>query len=81
MYLENEAQRAEYVTTESGKVFTGGSRYSHGRPWVYGQFDDCVLPVACLLLEMARLPHTERGNPVKVARAISSMVSGTCLLF
>ncbi|XP_071533405.1 hemocyte protein-glutamine gamma-glutamyltransferase-like [Panulirus ornatus] len=77
VYMENEAQRAEYVTTESGKVYTGGSRYSHGRPWVYGQFDDCVLPVACLLLEMSRLPHTERGNPVKVARAISSMIQAS----
>ncbi|XP_071527713.1 hemocyte protein-glutamine gamma-glutamyltransferase-like [Panulirus ornatus] len=77
VYMENEAQRAEYVTNENGKVYTGGSSYIHGRPWVYGQFDECVLPVACLLLDMSGLPHTERGNPVKVARAMSYMIQAS----
>nr|XP_045590477.1 hemocyte protein-glutamine gamma-glutamyltransferase-like isoform X1 [Procambarus clarkii] len=77
VYLENEAQRTEYVLTESGKVYRGGSRYTHGRPWVYGQFDDCVLPVACLLLERSGLAHTERGNPIKVAQALCSMIQAS----
>ncbi|XP_042232453.1 hemocyte protein-glutamine gamma-glutamyltransferase-like [Homarus americanus] len=77
VYMENEAQRSEYVMTESGKVYRGGSRFSHGRPWIYGQFDDCVLPTACLLLEMSSLTHTERGNPVKVTRALCSMIQAS----
>ncbi|KAK4298187.1 hypothetical protein Pmani_029452 [Petrolisthes manimaculis] len=74
VYMDNEGHRNEYVMCESGKIFIGGSRHTHGRPWVYGQFDDCVLPVACLLLELSGLQHTERGNPVKVARAVASMI-------
>ena len=72
--MENEAHRNEYVMSDTGKVFIGGFRSVKSRPWVFGQFDDCVLPAACVLLEMSRLTHSERGNPVKVARALCSMV-------
>lgn len=72
--MENDAQRSEFVMNDTGKVYLGGSKNTHGRPWVYGQFDDCVLPAACVLLEMSRLTHAERGNPVKVSRALCAMV-------
>lgn len=74
VYMENDAQRSEYIMNDSGKVYMGGSKHTHGRPWVYGQFDDCVLPAACVLLEMSRLTHAERGNPVKVSKAICAMI-------
>jgi len=74
VYMENVEQRYEYVINNSGKVYTGSFRNVRGRPWIYGQFDDCVLPAACVLLEMSGLPHNERGNPVKVTRALSSMI-------
>ena len=79
VWMENDGQKIEYVMNDSGKVYIGGYRNVRGRPWIYGQFDDCVLPAACLLLEMSGLPHSERGNPVKVARALASMVSVTSL--
>jgi len=74
VFLENDAHRAEYVNSDSGKIYTGGARSVKARPFVFGQFDDCVLPAACVLLEMSRLTHADRGNPVKVARALSSMI-------
>jgi len=77
VYMENDAQRSEFVMNDTGKVFLGGSRNTHGRTWVYGQFDDCVLPAACVLLEMSRLTHAERGNPVKVSRALCSMIKAS----
>lgn len=73
--MENDGQRFEYVLNDCGKVYTGSYRNVRGRPWIYGQFDDCVLPAACVLLEMSGLSSAERGNPTKVARALSSMVS------
>ena len=72
--MEDDEQRYEYVINDSGKVYTGGYKNVRGRPWIYGQFDDCVLPAACVMLEMSGLTHAERGNPVKVTRALSSMV-------
>ncbi|XP_018014264.1 hemocyte protein-glutamine gamma-glutamyltransferase isoform X2 [Hyalella azteca] len=77
VYMENDAQRLEYVINDNGKVYTGGFRNVRGRPWIYGQFDDCVLPAACVLLEMSGLSPSERGNPVKVARALASMIKAS----
>merc|ERR1739838_1150540 len=74
VFMEDDEQRYEYVINDSGKVYTGGYRNVRGRPWIYGQFDDCVLPAACVMLEMSGLPRAERGNPVKVTRALSSMI-------
>jgi len=74
VYMEDDEQRYEYVINDSGKVYTGGYKNVRGRPWIYGQFDDCVLPAACVMLEMSGLTHAERGNPVKVTRALSSMI-------
>jgi len=73
-YMENDEQRYEYVINDTGKVYTGGYRNVRGRPWIFGQFDDCVLPAACVLLEMSGLSHAERGNPMKVTRALASMI-------
>jgi len=76
-FIDDDAERHEYVINDSGKVYTGGYRNVRGRPWIYGQFDDCVLPAACVLLEMSGLPHAERGNPVKVVRALASMIKSS----
>jgi transglutaminase 1 len=75
VYLEGEALRQEYVLNESGKVWTGSSRRPEGKRWIFGQFDDVVLPAIVYLLELSKLKHTDRGNPVHMARAISAIVS------
>ena len=72
--MEDENKRNEYVMNDQGKVYVGTFRRMRGRPWAFGQFDDAVLPVACYILEIANLNASERGNPVKVVRAISSGV-------
>ena len=49
-----------------------------GRPWVFGQHRDIVLPAVCHLLDNVAerfLKPSERGDPVRVARAISAVVS------
>merc|ERR1711962_1113806 len=74
VFMADEARRDEFVQNPSGKIYTGGYRNVRGRPWVYGQFDDCVLSAACVLLELSGLAHAERGNPVKVAKALTSMI-------
>ncbi|KAF2344077.1 hypothetical protein FHG87_025167, partial [Trinorchestia longiramus] len=48
---------------------------SNGRHWVFGQFDDAVLPACILLLERAGLAPEDRANPVLVSRAISRIVN------
>ena len=75
VYMDNESSRKEYVLNEQGKIWCGTWRQPKGRKWIYGQFDDVVLPACMYLLERSGLEHSERGNPVRVCRAISSMVS------
>ena len=48
-----------------------------GRPWVFGQHRDIVLPAVCHLLDHIAEPFlkpNERGDPVRVARALSAVV-------
>lgn len=75
VYMDNDAFRKEYVLNEQGKIWCGTWRQPKGRKWIYGQFDDVVLPACMYLLERSGLEHSERGNPVRVCRAISSIVS------
>jgi len=75
VYLDSEDLRREYVMNETGKVYVGTHNRPKGRRWVYGQFSDVALPVAQLLLEQSGLNPTERGNPVKVVRAISAIIN------
>lgn len=75
VYMDNESSRKEYVLNEQGKIWCGTWRQPKGRKWIYGQFDDVVLPACMYLLERSGLEHSERGNPIRVCRAISSMVS------
>ena len=74
MYLHDERELREYVQNDSGKVWTGTYNNYSGRPWYFGQFEDSVLPACCFILQNSRLRGAERGNPIKVSRAISAMV-------
>ena len=76
--MSNYAGRNEYVLSEVGKVYAGTHNKIAGRPWVFGQHRDIVLPAVCHLLDNVAEPFlkpTERGDPVRVARALSAVVS------
>ncbi|XP_054283301.1 hemocyte protein-glutamine gamma-glutamyltransferase-like [Macrosteles quadrilineatus] len=71
VFLDGDA-REQFVSSDYGRVWTGTHRHPIARPWVFGQYDDVVLPVAMLLLEESSLEHSRRGNIVEVARAIGT---------
>lgn len=75
VFMDNESFRKEYILNEQGKIWCGTWRQPKGRKWIYGQFDDVVLPACMYMLERSGLEHAERSNPVRVCRAISAMVS------
>lgn len=77
MYLENEEEIKEYVLNESGKIWCGSFKNPRGKRWIFGQFDDVILPAAVFLLEKSKMPHSDRSSPILVTRAISSMVCKT----
>ncbi|KAK7066355.1 hypothetical protein SK128_022863, partial [Halocaridina rubra] len=74
-YLPDENQRQEYVLNDIGKVWVGSYPTARGRHWIFGQFDDVVLPACVLLLEKAGIKPEARGDPIRVSRGISRIVN------
>uniref|UniRef100_A0A1B6KCH6 Transglutaminase-like domain-containing protein n=1 Tax=Graphocephala atropunctata TaxID=36148 RepID=A0A1B6KCH6_9HEMI len=75
VYVEDEQQRQEYVLSDHGKIWMGTNKAPVGYPWVFGQFDLCVLPAITLLLAGSDIPPAERGSAVVVSRALSALVN------
>jgi transglutaminase 1 len=75
-HLSHPAGRDEFVNAEVGKIYGGSHNHIQGRPWVFGQTKDSVLPAVCHLLDkVSKLRDSERNDPVKVSRAISALVN------
>nr|CCQ25772.1 transglutaminase [Macrobrachium rosenbergii] len=74
-YMAEEPKREEYILNDVGKVWIGSYPTARGRHWVFGQFDDAVLPACILLMEKAKVSPENRGDPIRVARAISRIVN------
>ncbi|XP_048352850.1 protein-glutamine gamma-glutamyltransferase E-like [Sphaerodactylus townsendi] len=83
VFLPNEAERQEYVLNENGIIFVGNANYIEARGWYYGQFQDSILNLCLLLLDLS-LYHRQdsagdtsrRGDPRYVGRVVSSMING-----
>lgn len=75
VYLADEDARQEYILNEIGKIYIGSPTRPAGRKWVYGQFHESVLPVIMYLLDQTHLDVLARGDPVKVARAVSAVLN------
>lgn len=75
VYMCDEAELNEYVLNDTGKVWMGSFKEPKGRRWVFGQYDDIVLPSVMYLLELSQLPYSDRGNPVHLTRAISAIIN------
>ncbi len=76
VHLSHPSGRDEYLFNEVGKLYGGSHNNIKGRPWIFGQFRDSVLPAVCHVMgKVAKIRDSEMGDPVKVARAISAVVN------
>ncbi|KAL3284529.1 hypothetical protein HHI36_018687 [Cryptolaemus montrouzieri] len=75
VYMPDKRLLDEYILQEVGKIWVGAYGSAKGREWIFGQFNACVLPAIMLMIDRSNLPHSSRGDPVKVARMISKMVN------
>lgn len=76
VYLANGAEREEYVLNDTTLIYRGS--YNRIRPcvWKLGQFERNVLECALYLIaEVSKVKPGQRGDPVKVSRAISAAVN------
>ena len=76
VYLRSHSEREEYVLGESTLIWRGS--YNRLRPsvWQVGQFDRHILDCALMLVaKVGRLPINQRGDPIRVSRALSASVN------
>ncbi|XP_016000439.1 erythrocyte membrane protein band 4.2 isoform X2 [Rousettus aegyptiacus] len=73
VFLENEAQRREYLLNQNGFVYLGTADCIQAEPWDFGQFERDVLDISLALLSMDKQVE-EWGNPVHVACVLGALL-------
>ncbi|XP_075427948.1 protein-glutamine gamma-glutamyltransferase E-like [Ascaphus truei] len=82
VYLEDKAQREEYVLSEFGLIYLGEEYNPGATPWDYGQFQDNILNISLALLDSTlsfrRNPSEDvrrRNDPIHVCRVLSAIIN------
>ncbi|NXX20584.1 TGM4 glutamyltransferase, partial [Podargus strigoides] len=75
VFLDNEAQKNEYVLNDTGYIYVGSAYSIYSRPWNFGQFEEFVLEACMYLLDKSELRLSQRRDPVLVSRAMSALVN------
>jgi transglutaminase 1 len=73
VFLENDAERNEYVLGEDGLIWVGSYNSFAPRGWSFSQFNTKSFQAALLLLQ--RMALAERGDVVTVSRNFSALVN------
>uniref|UniRef100_A0A8B9SR29 Transglutaminase-like domain-containing protein n=1 Tax=Anas platyrhynchos TaxID=8839 RepID=A0A8B9SR29_ANAPL len=81
VYMDNQAQREEYVLNEHGILYEGVHKHITSRPWHFGQFEDGILDICLKILDMGASyhhgsdrDHCWRNDPVHVSMVVNHMV-------
>ncbi|XP_056406362.1 protein-glutamine gamma-glutamyltransferase E-like [Hyla sarda] len=82
VYMEDEAEKNEYVMNETGVIFYGSTTTLGARPWDFGQFEEDILDITLKILDSSidhrRDPKKDlnlRLDPVHVGRVLSAMIN------
>ncbi|XP_019480627.1 PREDICTED: protein-glutamine gamma-glutamyltransferase 2 [Hipposideros armiger] len=82
VYLDSEAERQEYVLTQHGFIYQGSAKFINSIPWNFGQFEDGILDICLMLLDVnpkflknGGRDCSRRSSPIYVGRVVSAMVN------
>ncbi|XP_037795328.1 annulin-like [Penaeus monodon] len=76
VYLEGAAEKQEYVLSDSGLIWRGTTKFHRPCAWNFAQFEEDILEcVLYVLSSVCRMSPSNRGDPIKVTRAISAGIN------
>ncbi|XP_020284577.1 annulin isoform X2 [Pseudomyrmex gracilis] len=76
VYLENEAERQEYVLAEDGLIWRGSHNRMRPTVWKYAQFERDILDCALHLMnQVGKVRVNGRNDPVVITRCLSAAVN------
>nr|XP_023414509.1 erythrocyte membrane protein band 4.2 isoform X2 [Loxodonta africana] len=73
VFLENEAQRKEYLLNQDGLIYLGAANYIQTEPWDFGQFQGDVLDLSLRLLGVDKQRNLW-SSPSHVARVLGVLL-------
>ncbi|XP_028170220.1 annulin-like isoform X2 [Ostrinia furnacalis] len=76
VYMPGHSHREEYVQEDGGLMFRGVYNVIKPTPWNYAQYEKDILECALYLVsEIGKVKGRARGDPIRVARALSAAVN------
>ncbi|XP_054988592.1 protein-glutamine gamma-glutamyltransferase E [Sorex araneus] len=83
VFMNNQAEREEYVQQDAGIIYVGSANRISMVGWNYGQFEENILNICLSVLDHSlnfrRDPATDvarRNDPKYIGRVLSAMVNG-----
>ncbi|KAM5235428.1 protein 4.2 [Ctenodactylus gundi] len=73
VFLQNEAQRQEYLLNQNGLIFLGTAGCIQEEPWDFGQFESDVVDLSLDLLSVDKRVQ-EWSQPAHVARVLGTLL-------
>ncbi|XP_010638353.1 protein-glutamine gamma-glutamyltransferase 2 [Fukomys damarensis] len=82
VYVDSDQERQEYVLTQQGFIYQGSAKFIKSIPWNFGQFEDGILDICLMLLDVnpkflkdSGHDCSRRSSPIYVGRVVSGMVN------